>query len=59
MAVLNHGFEYRKRLGADAAGLRMIDYLTRCYSGFTQEEWLDRIESGRINKGGAEDVRGF
>ena len=48
MAVLNDGFEYRKRLGADATGLRMIDYLTRCYSGFTREEWLDRIESGRI-----------
>jgi 23S rRNA pseudouridine1911/1915/1917 synthase len=48
MAVLNQGFEYRKRLGTNAAGLRMIDYLIRCYSGFTQEEWLDRIESGRI-----------
>jgi 23S rRNA pseudouridine1911/1915/1917 synthase len=48
MAILNQGFEYRKRLGADAAGLRMIDYLTRCYSGFTQDEWLGRIESGCI-----------
>jgi 23S rRNA pseudouridine1911/1915/1917 synthase len=48
MAVLNQGFEYRKRLGANADGLRMIDYLTRCYPAFTQEEWLDRIESGRI-----------
>jgi 23S rRNA pseudouridine1911/1915/1917 synthase len=48
MTVLNQGFEYRKRLGADAAGLRMIDYLTQCYSGFTRVEWLDRIESGHI-----------
>ncbi len=48
MAVLNHGFEYRKRLRAEAAGLRMIDYLTRYYSGSTQEEWLDRIESGLV-----------
>jgi 23S rRNA pseudouridine1911/1915/1917 synthase len=48
VAVLNDGFEYRKRLGADAAGIRMIDYLTRCYSGFTPEEWLTRIESGRV-----------
>jgi 23S rRNA pseudouridine1911/1915/1917 synthase len=48
VTALNNGFEYRKLLGADAAGLRMIDYLTRCYSTFTQEEWLDRIESGRI-----------
>jgi 23S rRNA pseudouridine1911/1915/1917 synthase len=48
MTSLNHGFEYRKRLGAAAAGLRIIDYLTRCYSGFTHEEWLERIESGRV-----------
>jgi 23S rRNA pseudouridine1911/1915/1917 synthase len=48
MTALNHGFEYRKRLGAAAAGLSLIDYLTRCYSRFTHEEWLDRIESGRV-----------
>lgn len=48
MAVLNHGFEYKKRLKADAAGLRMIDYLTRYYSAFTQEEWMSRIESDRV-----------
>jgi 23S rRNA pseudouridine1911/1915/1917 synthase len=48
LAVLNDGFEYRKRLRADAAGLSTIDYLTRNYSRFTQEEWLDRIESGRV-----------
>jgi 23S rRNA pseudouridine1911/1915/1917 synthase len=45
---LNGGFEYRKRLGVDAAGLRIIDYLTRTYSEFPQEEWLDRIESKRV-----------
>jgi 23S rRNA pseudouridine1911/1915/1917 synthase len=48
VAVLNHGFEYRKRLGSDASGVAIIDYLTRHYSRFTREEWLDRIESGRI-----------
>jgi 23S rRNA pseudouridine1911/1915/1917 synthase len=48
VAALNNGFEYRKRLGSDAAGLTVIDYLTRYYSRFTQEEWLDRIESGCI-----------
>ncbi len=48
MTHLNHGFEYRERLGADAAGLSVIEYLTRCYSGFTCEDWLDRIESGRV-----------
>lgn len=45
---MNGGFEYRKRLRADADGLTTIDYLTRYYSRFTQEEWLDRIESGRV-----------
>jgi 23S rRNA pseudouridine1911/1915/1917 synthase len=48
LAVLNRGFEFRKRLGADAIGLKAIDYLTQCYSGFTQDEWLHRIESGRV-----------
>lgn len=48
MAELNHGFQYRKRLGADAAGVAVIDYLTRHYFRFTREEWLDRIESGRV-----------
>jgi 23S rRNA pseudouridine1911/1915/1917 synthase len=48
MAGLNHGFEYRKQLGAEAAGLTTIEYLTHHYSGFTQAEWRDRIESGRI-----------
>ena len=48
MTPLNQGFEYREVLGADAAGLRMIDYLTRRYSAFTREDWLNRIESGRV-----------
>jgi 23S rRNA pseudouridine1911/1915/1917 synthase len=45
---LNHGYEYRKRLGANATGLRVIDYLARFHSGSTNEEWLVRIESGRV-----------
>jgi 23S rRNA pseudouridine1911/1915/1917 synthase len=48
MTALNHGFEYQKHLGADAAGLKIIDYLTRCYPGFSHEKWLERIESGRV-----------
>jgi 23S rRNA pseudouridine1911/1915/1917 synthase len=48
MTALNQGFEYRKHLGAEAAGLRLIDYLTRWYSGSTQQEWMDRISSGRV-----------
>ncbi len=48
MDVLNHGFEYRSRLGADAAGMQAIEYLTSRYPAFTREEWLTRIESGRV-----------
>jgi 23S rRNA pseudouridine1911/1915/1917 synthase len=48
LTALNHGFEYRTHLKADAAGLRMIDYLTRYYSRFTPEAWMDLIESNRV-----------
>ncbi len=52
MARLNGGFEYRERLGADAAGQKVIEYLTRRYSRFTREDWLARIESGRVHLDG-------
>jgi 23S rRNA pseudouridine1911/1915/1917 synthase len=48
MALLNRGYEYRKHLGANASGLTMIEYLTRHFSRFTREEWMNRIESGRV-----------
>jgi 23S rRNA pseudouridine1911/1915/1917 synthase len=48
MVVLNKGFEYRERLGDNASGVMMIDYLARHYSRFPREEWLERIESGRV-----------
>jgi 23S rRNA pseudouridine1911/1915/1917 synthase len=48
MALWNHGFEYRKHLGADVAGITAIEYLSVHYSGFTRQEWLARIESGRV-----------
>jgi 23S rRNA pseudouridine1911/1915/1917 synthase len=48
MANLNHGFEYQEILGADAAGLTIIGYLTKRYPGFTREDWLVRIAAGRV-----------
>lgn len=48
MDALNRGFEYRKQLTSDAAGLRVIDYLERHYSTFTREEWQARISLGRV-----------
>ena len=45
---LNHGFEYRTRLGADAARFKVIDYLALRHPAFSREEWLARIHSGRV-----------
>lgn len=49
---MNQGFEYRKLVGNDAAGLPAIDYLCRCYPAFTREEWRARIDSGRVRLDG-------
>jgi len=48
MHDLNRGFEYRKKIGADAEGYRLLEYLVRCYPAFTEEEWIRRISSGRV-----------
>src|SRR5512140_1172523 len=48
MARWNHGFEFRERLAAGAAGLTLIGYLATRYSAFTRENWLERIQSGRV-----------
>lgn len=48
MCALNSGFEYRRRLGAEAAGLQAIDYLAAYYETFTREQWMERIHSGRV-----------
>lgn len=48
MTALNRGYEFRKRVGSDADGVRLLEYLTHHYSGFAESEWLSRIESGRV-----------
>jgi 23S rRNA pseudouridine1911/1915/1917 synthase len=48
METFNKGFEYKKFLGPEAAGLRLIEYMTRIYPAFTREEWLERIHAGRV-----------
>jgi len=45
---VNDGFEYRARLGAEAHGVELLDYLARSYSKFSRDEWRRRIESGRV-----------
>jgi 23S rRNA pseudouridine1911/1915/1917 synthase len=52
MAPLNRGFEYRRIIGTEAAGQRVIDYLAEHFSTFSREEWLRRIESGRVRLDG-------
>jgi 23S rRNA pseudouridine1911/1915/1917 synthase len=52
MATLNRGFEYRRILGTDAAGLQVIEYLVRHYPAFTREEWFERIRSERVRVDG-------
>jgi 23S rRNA pseudouridine1911/1915/1917 synthase len=48
MSSLNNGFEYKRWLGADAAGMPVIEYLALRYPAFTREEWQRRIASGRV-----------
>ncbi len=48
MTALNRGFEYQERLGAEAAGLQVVDYLALHYPRFSRAEWLLRIRSGQV-----------
>ncbi len=48
MARENQGFEYRERVAVDAGGMRLSEYLARRYPRFTREDWMIRIESGRV-----------
>lgn len=45
---LNHGFEYRSRLGAEASGIETLDYLTHHHRQFGRDEWRERIRSERV-----------
>ncbi len=44
----NDGFEYRERVGADADGERIEDYLARRYRHTSRSRWRSRIGSGRV-----------
>jgi 23S rRNA pseudouridine1911/1915/1917 synthase len=48
MAPLNSGYEFREKIGSKAAGMKILDYLAGCYARVSREEWLDRMESGRV-----------
>ena len=44
----NEGHEYEERIGPDAVGDTVLDYLTRKYRHSTRAEWESRIGSGRV-----------
>jgi 23S rRNA pseudouridine1911/1915/1917 synthase len=44
----NLGYDYRERLGAEAHGLSLLDYLARRYRHSSAAEWRARIEAGRV-----------
>lgn len=48
MSAGNRGYEYRLRLGPDAAGVPLLEYLARRYPGTAESDWLDRIGAGRV-----------
>ena len=52
MSGFNEGYEYRKRLGAEADGRNILEYLTQRYPGVAPPEWLDRMESGGVRLNG-------
>jgi 23S rRNA pseudouridine1911/1915/1917 synthase len=45
---LNRGFDYRELVGPDAENEPLVDYLARRHAHTTREEWIARIESGRV-----------
>jgi 23S rRNA pseudouridine1911/1915/1917 synthase len=46
--ALNRGYEYRERLGEEAAGERLLAYLVRRYRHSSASAWADRVASGRV-----------
>jgi len=46
--VLNDGYRYRERLGPDADGVPLVDYLASRYAHSSRAAWTERIERGRV-----------
>ena len=45
---LNQGYSYRQRLGSEAAGLTVLEYLSRRYQHSSADQWRARIEAGLV-----------
>jgi 23S rRNA pseudouridine1911/1915/1917 synthase len=48
MSPLNNGYQYREEIGGKAVGLNILTYMAGRYPRVSEEEWLDRITSGRV-----------
>lgn len=46
--ALNSGWTYREQVGAESAGLTVLDYLASTHHHSTGEEWARRIERGEV-----------
>jgi 23S rRNA pseudouridine1911/1915/1917 synthase len=44
----NEGYEYRERLGTEADGRTVLDYLSRRYDHSSVRDWAERIASGHV-----------
>lgn len=44
----NRGYDYRERLGPEADGVSLLDYLARRYRHSSAAEWSARIDAGRV-----------
>jgi 23S rRNA pseudouridine1911/1915/1917 synthase len=44
----NAGFAYRERIGAHAAGRKVLEYLAARYTHASRDEWCARLEAGEV-----------
>jgi 23S rRNA pseudouridine1911/1915/1917 synthase len=49
----NEGYTYQEKLGARAAGLTVLEYLSGRYQHSSRQDWQDRIDTGRIHLDGS------
>ena len=50
---MNEGFDYRERVGPDAAGLTVLGHLVQRYRHSSEATWRRRIEAGEVWLAGA------
>lgn len=50
--TVNSGWTYREQVGADRAGLTLLEFLAGTYRHSTSEEWRLRIERGEVEVDG-------